>query len=360
MNITRMQRADRLRARWGGWLIASLAVVVLLGGATAGAQDRYELGDDAWQLAETAEPGSPAGQLQQARRALAEEKPKRAEPLASDWIDAYPDHPLMPVARMVRGDARVAMGREYRALFDYEYVIRLFPESPQYHAALEREYEIADRFTRGRRRHLWGMRILTAYSEGEELLIRIQERAPGSELGEQASLTLADYYYRAGDMADAAEAYDLFLLNYPQSSRRERAMRRLILANLARVAGPAFDPTGLLEAGERLRVYREEFPAGAEQLGADAIEMRIEESLADKDLRSARWHEQRGERVSAAYLYQRLLADHPQTTAAVEANERLAALDLPVNPGLSARGRQGRQAEDEDADREQPEQEEAR
>ncbi|MEX1015722.1 MAG: outer membrane protein assembly factor BamD [Phycisphaeraceae bacterium] len=304
------------------------------------AQEHYELDDAGWRLEASPDPATPAGRLQAARRALADGQPGEAEQLASDWLDAHPDHPLVPEARMVRGDARVDRGRRYKALFDYEYIIRVYPESPQFHRALEREYAIARQFTAGARRHLWGMRILPAYTEGEELLIRIQERAPGSELGEQASLTLAEFYYRRGQMADAAEAYDLFLLNYPQSAQRERAMQRLIHANLARVQGPAFDPTGLIEAGERLRLYQEAFPRGAEQMGAEALDVRLETSLANKDLRSARWHEQRDEHVSAAYLYQRLIADYPDTRAAETARDRLEAMDLPVNPGLAGQGRQ--------------------
>lgn len=324
-------------------LILSLGLVLLM--APAGwagmMQDRYELLEGAWRLEASPEADTPAGRLQAARRALADDQPGEAERLIDEWLKEHEtNHDLVPEARMIRGDALVARGREYDALFDYEYVIRVYPDSPQFHQALEREYEIARLFTTGTRRHLWGMRILPAYSEGEELLIRIQERAPGSVIGEQASLMLADYYYRRGEMASAAEAYDLFLLNYPQSDRRERAMQRLIQANLARVRGPGFDPTGLLEAGERMRMYQEEFPRGAEQMGDRALELRIEESLAAKDLRSARWYERRGERVSAAYLYERLIADYPQTVAAGEARDLLEAMNMPVRPGLSARGRQ--------------------
>ena len=59
----------------------------------------------------------------------------------------------------------------------------------------------------------------------------------------------------------------------------------------------------------------------------------ITQSLALKQLHSARWYERRGHRVSAIYLYKRLIQQYPTTPAAQSALERLealGALDQPV------------------------------
>lgn len=315
----------RRRLRRPGALAVLLAVLLA---PPAAAQQTFSLTDEGWQQQQAFPPNSPEGRLQAIRAAIAEKRSEAAEELASGWIRAYPNHPRLAEAYLLRADAKALRQRYYKALYDYEYVIRAFPASTEFQIALEREYEIARLYLAGINRHFLGMRILPAEGEGEELLIRIQERAPGSELGEKASLLLADYYFRKAQMPSAAEAYDLFLLNYPQSAHREWAMLRLIQASLARFKGPEFDPTGLIEASQRLRMYREEYPAAADRLGADALIVRIDESLALKELVTARWYEQRSEPISAAYVYTRVVNDYPQTAAAQTALQRLNRLDV--------------------------------
>lgn len=303
-----------------GCLLLALAAPTLL------AQQRYTLDQGEWVAQSPPDPDSPQGKLEAIRKAIAEGRGERAEDLATRWIEDNPNHPMLVEAYLLRGDAKVARRRYWRSLYDYETVIRLYPGSEQYHVALEREFEIARLYVNGLNRHLLGMRLLDATPDGEELLIRCQERAPGSELGERASITLADYYFDDGDMYQASEAYDLFLINYPHSEHREWAMLRLIVANLARFKGEEFDPTGLIEARQWLRDYLEQYPAAAELNEAQGWLFRIEESLALEDYVIARWYEQRNEDVSAAYLYHRLIERYPGTGAAQQALDRLESL----------------------------------
>ena len=308
----------------------SLALWLAVAGAVV-AQEVYELDDSYdWQQQSRYDPATPQGQLQAIRKALAEERPKAARDMADDWIEQHPNHPLLVEAHLLRGDALVAQKHYYDALFDYEFVIRQFPASQQYHTALEREFEIARLFASGLRRRFLGMRILPATGEAEELFIRIQERAPGSHIGEKASLALGDFYFDRAEMTAAAEAYDLFLANYPESRFRQRAMLRQIQASLATFKGPQFDSRGLLDAAERIRAYQQAYPAEAERLGAEALLLRIDESLALKTYYSASWYERTGKKVSAVYLYRRVVKDYGRTAAAQAAIQRLEALGEPV------------------------------
>lgn len=312
-----------LAARLG---ICVLAVASLTSPAIA--QDTYVLSKDQWQQQAAIDPASPEGKLQAIRKLLAQDKFEEAQKQAKRWIKEYPNHALLVEAYMLRGDARVGRRHYYKALYDYEYVIRTYPASEQFQTAMEREFEIARLFTSGMKRRLWGLRILPAQGEGEELYIRIQERSPGSELGEKASLALGDYYFAESRMHDAATAYDLFLQNYPRSEHREGVLLRMIQASLATFKGPEFDSKGLLDAAERIRQYQREYPAAAERIGADAILVRIDESQALKAYTTGQWFEGQGRRISAIVLYQRVVRDHPQTAAARDALARLQSLGV--------------------------------
>ncbi|MAE67628.1 MAG: hypothetical protein CMJ18_25525 [Phycisphaeraceae bacterium] len=319
-------------------LLLLVSLIVAAATAPAPAADdepvrqEFELDEGEWAPTRVFDPASPEGRLQAARHKLAEGRAKSAEKLATNWIEQYPNHPRLVEAYLVRADALVARRRYFKSLFDYEYIIRVFPESMEFQTALEREYEIARLFAAGMRRVWLGLRILPASAEAEELYIRIQERSPGSPIAEKASLALGEFYFTRSEMPNAAEAYDLFLQNYPRSRHRERAILRLIQSNLATFQGPKFDATGLIEAAQRLKMFETEFPVSARRLGSEALLSRIEESLALKEYIKAGWYERIGQRVSAIFMYRRVIQDHQGTVAALASLERLEKLGAPFDP----------------------------
>ncbi|MCP3905464.1 MAG: outer membrane protein assembly factor BamD [Planctomycetes bacterium] len=314
-----------------------LVGVLLMAAALAPAglaQESFRLGDDDnWVQEAVPEPGTSAGQIARIRRALASGQHDRAEFLATEFIERNPTDPLLPEAYLARGDSLRARRDYYDALFDYEYIAQGFPGSEVFVTALERELEIAQLFAGGLRRQMWGMRILNASDEAEELLIRIQERMPGSHLAEEAGMTLADFYFARQRMDLAAEMYALFVENFPRSQRIDKARRRLIFAHLASFKGPEHDAAGLYNARTRILSLQATDPAAAQELGADALLTRIDESDAAKMLETARWYLRTGDPVAAELTVRRLVERYPRSIAARRALRAIPAIlaRLPVS-----------------------------
>lgn len=298
-------------------LAAGLVVVGLMAIAMPAGAQEYRLGDDdEWEAVRENAAGSPAAQLERIRAQLADGNWDRVEFLATRWIDSHTDHRLAPEAYLIRGDALFGRGDQYEALFDYEYLIRAYPGSDAFVRALEREYRIALNFISGRKRKVLGFRVASALEEAEELLIRVQERLPGSRLAEQAAITLGDHYFAQRRMSLAAEMYAIFLRNHPTSIDVTKARKRLIAANLAAFAGPEFDASGLIEARTRIEELLVTDPAAVADLDTTAILVRVEESLAEKQLRTAQWYARSGDPISAERVLRRLVRERPRTAAA--------------------------------------------
>lgn len=318
--------------RWYGTLIAGLAMAVASSSHVA-AQEKYTLNEgDNWELTDSPEPGTPGGQLAAARRALAEGNPREAVRLASIWLERFERNPLVPEAYMTRADALFQQKEYYESLFDYELVAREYHDSNVFSAALERELDIATLFANGTLRKKWGMRIFSAKDEAEELLIRIQERVPGSALAETAGMELADFYFRERRMLLATDAYALFLVNYPRSDQIRKARRRLIYSRLATYRGPAFDGSGLDDSRMELQQLALTDPVEAQRMGADAIITRIDESEARKLLSVAEWYLDTGDPIAAEYEIRRLVKRYPQTAACIIALERVVPRFVPLLP----------------------------
>lgn len=288
----------------------------------AGTQPTYQLDDSgAWVQTSAPEAGSDAATMAEARRLIVEGNTSQALSILNAWVTQHGrgSNPYLPEAMLLRGDAKVAADDEYAALVEYE-AVTMYPESPHFVTALEREYEIALRYLNGLKRKFLGLRIEDARPTGEELLVRVQERLPGSRLSERAAIELADYYYRARDMPMASEMYEIFTRNFPQSAYRRWAMQRRIYASLARYKGPRNDTTGLNDARLLIEDFRDQYPQDAESAGInDALLTRVDESLGEKMLETARWYIKVSDLPSARLTLRRLVRDHPRTSATVEA-----------------------------------------
>jgi len=324
-------------------LLAPLAAGALAGAPAAAQKTVYELdsGEDVWVETAAPEPGTDAWTIAEARRALAAEKPGEADSALSAWLEVNErsDNPWLAEAYMLRGDARVARGNEYDALYDYETVAKDFTGSEVFMPTLERELRVGRMYLAGLRRKFLGMRIQNATDIGIELLMRIQERAPGSQLAETAAIELADHFYRVRDLELAAEMYAIFLVNYPRSEHRMHAMLRRIYANVARFKGPKYDASTLVEARALIRQFEGEFPQQAEELGVtEALIARLDESAAAQMLATAEWYLRRGDEVSGRFTLRRLVIRHEGTVAASRGRDLLAdrGWEAPEAPPLPA------------------------
>ena len=269
------------------------------------------------------EPGTDAWLMAEAASLIANDRPGDARRLLDPWIRANErtSNEWLPRAYLLRGDALVMQRDEYDALYDYEFVIREFTGSEEYQTAVLREMDIAQRYLNGMRRKLWGLiRIEPARRLGEELMIRVQERLPGSRVSEEAAILLAEHYYKSRDLALAKEMFDIFQRNYPESEYAKEALLGQIYANVAQFKGPEYDVSGLVEAELLLDRFVRTYPADALRSGiAEGLGARIDESRAQQMLSTGEWYIDRGDEPSAKFVFKRLLRQHPATGAAQSA-----------------------------------------
>lgn len=296
----------------------------VLAASSAWAQPKtYELVDGRWVLVDSQPKVEGDPNLTLARERLARGSDDAAVAMLDEWFEKNPDPrgSMVPEALLLRGDANLAGGDEYDALIDYERVAREFSGTDALPIALERELKIANLYLDGLRVKLWGMiRIDSGVPLAEEIIIRINERLPGSRLAEQALLDLAEYYYRSHELRQASDTYDVFLKLFPKSDKRELAMQRRLYANIAQFKGPRYDASSLADAQAQIEQYASEYPAQAREKGLDdALTARLDESLAAEMLETARWYLRTNDPVSARLTLNRLVRQHPRTQAAIDA-----------------------------------------
>jgi len=310
--------------RWHPVIICAVAFCLAAGSLTAG--DSYERKDGRWvKIAKPAE-GSAAGELALVRHYLDGARYKKAVKAAKKFIKRYPDDDAYEEVCLLAGQAEIKRARYYQAYGWFEKQLDQFPAGRYSGRALQREYEIAEAFLGGAKRIVLGFMKLKATDEGLEILGRIAEHAPGTEIASRSLLRIADYHYGKGHWMDAVEAYDTFLTLFGKSVKAPYAMLQSARANYSAFRGLEFEDTPLLEAEHRFKAFAEAYPAAAAKAGVDRTLERITGIRAQKLYLTAEFYERTKRPPAAAFYYKQVAEEFAQTQWAKDARRALARL----------------------------------
>jgi outer membrane protein assembly factor BamD (BamD/ComL family) len=221
-----------------------------------------------------------------------------------DWFrdPAHQRHESRPEALFIAANALASQGRTSRAFYYLDELLDTYPGSTLWRPAVQRQYDLADAVL-DRERPAIGIGRGTSYFDALEMLFRIQQRIPGSNVAKEALLRTADFYFDNGDYDFAEDAYTVFLEGYPRSDEVPRVRRRQAWSNLLQYKGPKYDPTPLLDAQAQFQDLRD---AGeAEGPAVERALAYIEQQFIEKAELQAAWYE-RTRRPEAA---DRILAE---------------------------------------------------
>lgn len=316
------------------------ALLVSLAVATADENQRYrerqvlDPNTGTWIDRAPPEAEGPESEVDEARRMVAEGDWKAARPILKKWTKANPEDERYLEAMLLLGDTYF-LGKDYWNAAERYQEVADNAAGELFHLAQSRCVDCARAFLAGEKRILWGFIPLPAYDDGCDILDRVWQRAPGARLGEFALKQKADFRYDRGEFDIAKDEYANLIEQYPSGRHIQTAMLRAAESAEASFTGVKFSDRSLIDADERYRQFKQEFPPLAERESIDARLEGIRQKRADKDLDIAQWYERTKARDAAVFYYRRILSDWPNTLAAAEAQARLKALGV-EEPGTEA------------------------
>lgn len=352
--------------RFGFLFVAGVVCLFLPAIASAQSKEFKLTPEGAWAKAREAEAGSDEAIIAGARVNISRREYYEARKALDSFIERNESvaNPWLPEAYLLRGDTKLGRGKEESALRDYEVIIKDYPASEAFVTALEREHGIGKAYLDGLKRRLFWIRFDNGEPLGEEILIRVCQRLPGSRLAERSLLDLIDYYYRKPDLKFAIEACRIYLgwtsgesgtlsglagLTPVSRANKHNEMYvrvRMIQASVLRFAGPRYNAASLEDAKLLIERFSNDYPNEAERTGiSDAMASRVDELLAQQMLETARWYSRRGDDVAARYTYRRLVRKHPQTVAGSRARDVLFTKRWGMGEGASLKARERRETD---------------
>ena len=168
-----------------------------------------------------------------------------------------------------------------------------------------------------------------SYDKAVPLLEKLEGRAAGTPLAQQAQLDKAYAQYKAGDKAQAIATLDRFMKLHPASPALDYALYLKGLVNfnddlglfswLSRQDLSERDPKGAREAFDSFRELTERFPESRYADDSRARMQYLVNSLASHEVHVARYYYNRGAYVAAVNRAQTAVSNFPQAPATEEA-----------------------------------------
>ena len=316
--------------------IVCLALLLLICPFTRGAEPpTWELKDGGRWVPSTAPTTAPITDetLDRVEEMLSNKQSEAAHKIIVAWLKAHRGSPIWDRGLFLVAQANFQRGDRIGAFYNLDELMDKYPESRFYMPALERQYEIADQYLKGYKRRELGIFMIGATTEATEMLYRIQQRAPGSELAEKALLRVADYYYSDAQFDVAADAYGAYIRAYPRSPYLARVKLRQAFSTLAQFRGVKFDATNVIDARQQLLDLAAIYPRVADEENVTALVRRIDEAFAKKLLVTAHFYRRTHKPQASVYYYRYLIQTYSDFPEAQEARREMAKLPAwAINP----------------------------
>lgn len=228
--------------------------------------------------------------------------------IAKEQFQRFLDHALY-----FKGMAFFERKQYYKSWETYEELVKKHSASPLFAYALYQQVKIARQFLEGTKRIVWGFLPIPAYTDGQEILEKVAERWPGSDLAGNALMILGDYHAFREKYLEAQLDYQLLVDNYKNTPFYEPALRKSALTTHAQYQEPYYDTNCLSEALLRFQQYQLSFPDKANELDISRRITLIRNQMALKEFEIADFY-YRTHKISAArYYWTRIMKENQGT-----------------------------------------------
>lgn len=166
-----------------------------------------------------------------------------------------------------------------------------------------------------------------SYSDALKTFEEIKERYPFSQHSLLAELKSADCQYYLGDYAEAIVSYGDFEANHPTNEAIPYVLFQIAMSSYQQIDSIDRDPGAAIDSITAFLKLLTAYPDSPYTVEANARVLAARNFLANHELYVASFYIRTGELAMAEARFRYLLANYPETTAASEAQEIIAAID---------------------------------
>lgn len=219
--------------------------------------------------------------------------------------------------------------RKYdKAVKAYDDFTDMFPQSPFFYSAMERQYQIATAYLGGHKRNVLGFIKMNAYEEGSEIMNKIADKTGDAPIAKNALTTLAVSREKRAAYNEAYQAWAVVADKWPAGQVGADALLGMARSLELDYKGPKYDSKVIESSKSYYSEYEKRYPDKASELQVPEKIVQLDEKLAEKELAVADYYARTDSYKAANIYYQTILDKWSNSPAAGQVEGKMNEVKL--------------------------------
>lgn len=217
--------------------------------------------------------------------------------------------------------------KPYPAFEAYQKVIDDYPFTQRTDEITERQFNIGERLFEGGKTKILGVGFRAFPEQIAEVYKKVVLNAPYSKYAPIAQYRIGELYKRVEFYAEAQEAFEKIVENYPDSDVAAEAKFQVAFCASVASGKSGYDQELTKEAIKEFEEFARQHPDSELVKEAREEKRQLIDKRADSYFEIARFYERVGKYESASLYYNKILEEFPQTAVLPNTLERLEVVE---------------------------------
>lgn len=280
-------------------------------------------------LAGTMHGGSGEGEaLYQKAKSLDDSgKPEKAVKIYKEVADEYAMSPSAAQARYRQAEILEQQGEIFKSFNAFQQFLQRYQSSNLYSKALNSQVKMTQAVADGKvKASFLGLKSKISTKEIVEMLGKLRDNAPRSEISANAQFKIGEIYQTEKDYKESIEAYRKLVRDQPETSQAAEALFRVGVVFLEQADGGNHNQATLKLADEAFNDYLLQYPSHSKNAEAKRLLSGLKGRDLDSSLAIAKFYDRTGKIESAKVYYREIVKNSKTGSAHDYAKTRLKEL----------------------------------
>ena len=225
----------------------------------------------------------------------------------------------------------------YKAFLSYQKVVETYQGFEKFDEVLQRQFKIGNLFLSGERVKVFGVKTFPSMDRATEIYEKVIKNGPYSDVAQQAQMAIGYAREKQKRFDEAVAAYQKLIEKYPNSPLLEEAYFNVGMAYYKAATKAEYDQGYANKAVDAFNEYLVKFPNGSKAAIARDNITKVRTDQARGLFEIAHYYDKSKDYASALVYYNELIARHPQSQYAKDAQSRIEFLRRQVALKSSAK-----------------------
>jgi outer membrane protein assembly factor BamD len=238
-------------------------------------------------------------------------------------VRRFPRSDIAPTAQFKSGQMLEKEGKLQRAFYEYQGLVEKYPRSPDFEAALQAQYNIGKAYLDGKRVDIYGVPTLPSMGKAQEMFRKIITNAPYSRIAPLAQFGIGQALEKSGAIAATVTAYQQVVDRYPSSDVAPNAMYQIGYVYLEASRNTGYDQTAAIRAQEAFDDFLLRYPNSEKAPQAQDNLKTLQGRKTQNSYSIAKFYDKQKNYKAAYVYYNEVVQQQPDSPEAQRAKQRM-------------------------------------